>query len=95
MDLNNILSAHTGENKKILLVLLLAYANTTIKYNTKKCGNLPSNTKHLEDMLSEYKCALLGEPWSINCFELESVSNDPYIYLFTIKAELIKEFSDM
>lgn len=94
MDLEEILSAHSGEDKKILIVLLLAYANTTIKMNIKRCGNLPGSTKHLDTILSEYKNALLGDPWRLNCFDLEAISADPYLYLFSIKAEFIKEFSE-
>ncbi len=94
MDLDKILSAHTGEDKKILIVLLLAYANTIIKINVKKCGNLPGNARYYESILCEYKSALLENPWGVSCFDLEAISIDPYLYLFSIKAEFIKEFGD-
>ena len=95
MDLKKILSAHTGEDKKVLIVLLLAYANTTIKINVKRCGNLPGNTRYFDSILCEYKTALLKDPWNISCFDLEAISADPYNYLFSIKVEFIKEFGEI
>ena len=94
MDLDEILSAHSGEDKKVLIVLLLAYTNTLIKLQARGCGSFNGADKYYADMLAEYSNALCNNPWSL-CFSyLSEISEDPYNFLFSIKSEFIKEFSD-
>ena len=94
MDLDKILSAHSGEDKKVLIVLLLAYTNTLIKLQASGCGSFRGASKYHNDTLAEYRNALCNKPWSLCSSYFSEISEDSYNFLFSIKAEFIKEFSD-
>jgi hypothetical protein len=95
MNLRKIISAHSGEDKKVLIVILLAYTNLHTKLIKYGCASLGKLDRQYMAICKEYEAALIGHPFNMTCIDLEEISADPYGYLFTIKAEFIKEFGDI
>ena len=81
MNLCEILSAHQGDERKTLIVILLAYANISVKSLATGCNGKSKLGKHHAEIIVEYRSALNSSPWEVPICLLDEVQNDPYFYL--------------